>query len=100
MIWRSMPFYLLTCSITRFRSGCMPPPGSSRVRVRRRRPGEVVFDVGALDGGERNHRARAALLVHGDPLGRDLRQRAAELTATAERLARADAHALSEGTLE
>src|SRR5438477_13213988 len=95
MIWRSMPFSLQTCSMTRFRSGCIRAPSGVRVR-RPRGPSEVVFDVGLLDGGERDDRPAGVRVVDRKRLGPRLHERAVELPAAADRISwsHADGRAL------
>src|SRR5581483_889303 len=96
MIWRSIPFSLLTCSMTRFRSGCIRP-SSSDVRLGRARgPVEVVFDVRLLDLDERHdHRARVGIRDrHG--VGGDGLERAVKLPAAGDRGPGANTHALAD----
>src|SRR5690348_7650113 len=99
MIWRSIPFSLLTCSMTRFRSGCIRTPSSVRVR-RPRGPSEVVFDVGLLDPAERDHRPPGGRVVDRDRFRAGLDERAVELPAAADRVARPHPDARADGAPE
>src|SRR5690348_1275537 len=85
MIWRSMPFSLLTCSMTRFRSGCIGAPSGVRVR-RPAGPSKIVLDVGFLDPGERDHRPSGVRIVDGDGLRASFDQRTVELSPATDRI--------------
>src|SRR5262249_61735991 len=99
MIWRSMPFSLLTCSITRFRSGCICAPSGVGVR-RPRRPAEVVFDVGLLDPGERDHDPPGVGILDRDGVRTRPDQGAVELAPPGDRVARPHPHARTDCTAE
>src|SRR5262249_52955496 len=101
MIWRSMPFSLLTCSMTRVRSGCMETSRASCGRVRLPgRAGEVVLDVGLLDGGERHGDHPRVRILDAHPVGRDRAPDTVELSRRADRLPAAHADPLPERALE
>src|SRR5262245_11347707 len=101
MIWRSIPFSLLTCSMTRVKSGCMATSQPSRRRARLpRRAGEVVFDVCLFDGGERDVDGTGVGIVDVDLLGGYGGEPALELPPPTDQLPRPDAHALPESALE
>src|SRR5947207_2446853 len=95
MMSRLMPFSLHTCSMTRFRSGNIGPSCPSGVR-RPGRASEVVFDVGLLDGRERQLDAADRLVLDGDAVGRHGLERTVEHAPVADRVVRPHANALPE----
>src|SRR5947207_1997051 len=99
MMSRLMPFSLHTCSMTRFRSGNIGPSCPSGVR-RPGRASEVVFDVGLLDGRERQLDAADRLVLDGDAVGRHGLERTVEHAPVADRVVRPHANALPERPTE
>src|SRR6185503_7999590 len=99
MIWRSMPFSLLTCSMTRLRSGSISPP-PLRVSWPVRWASEVVFDVGPFDVGEREDGPSGVGIVDGGRIVADRGEDPAELPSPPDRGAHAHRHALSLGAAE
>src|SRR5437899_4973406 len=99
MMSRLMPFSLHTCSMTRFRSGNIGPSCPSGVR-RPGRASEVVFDVGLLDGRERQLDAADRLVLEGHAVGRHGLERTVEHAPVADRVVRPHANALPERPTE
>src|SRR5215510_10653679 len=99
MIWRSMPFSLLTCSITRFRSGCIRAPSGVGVR-RPRGPAEVVFNVSFLDPGERDHGPPGVGVLDHHGIRTRLDKDPVELPPSGNRVARPHPHACPDRAAE
>src|SRR5439155_566882 len=100
MMSRLIPFSLLTCSMTRFRSGNIRPPvPSSGVRP----PGgasEIVLDVGLLDGHERKHDAADVRIMDRHALGIHRLERPVEHPAVTDRIMGANPYPLPERATE
>src|SRR5437870_2183224 len=100
MIFRSIPFSLQTCSMTRFRSGNIRPPvPSSGVRPPRRAT-EIVLDVCLLDRRERKHDAADVGVMDRHALGGHRLERPVEHAAVTDRTMGPDPHPLPERAKE
>src|SRR5262249_17022198 len=100
MICRSMPFSLLTCAMTRFRSGSMWSPASGGGVRWARRPGEVELDARPLDRAESERHDSRVGIVDGDGVVRGRLEDAVELPAARDRLVDAHVHPLADGPAE
>src|SRR5439155_4958739 len=100
MIFRSIPFSLHTCSMTRFRSGNIRPPVPPSGVHPPGRATEVVLDVCLLDGDEGQHDAACVRVTERDAFARHGFERPVEHPALTDGIPSAYPYALSERATE